>query len=96
MGVMAQSMMMSAMQQNNAGQPRPTEALCKRNLRLIDAAKEQCALERNLRDGTAIQKEWLTKYLFGGKVPVCPEDGTYTTGTVGQSPKCSIPGHSLQ
>ena len=37
-------------------------------------------------------------YLGGGqngKFFTCPQGGTYTIGSVGEKPTCSIPGHAL-
>ena len=70
---------------------------CINNLRMIDAAKQQWALETNKRATDIPTKEDLMPYLVGryGKFPVCPQGGTYTIGPVGKTPKCSIPGHTL-
>lgn len=70
---------------------------CINNLRMIDAAKQQWALETNKRATDIPTKEDLMPYLVGrhGKFPVCPQGGTYIIGPVGKTPKCSIPGHTL-
>ncbi len=69
---------------------------CTNNLRMIDAAKEQCALERGLKDGAAVNEMMISKYLLKGKIPVCPAGGTYTLNPVGKNPTCSIPGHAMK
>jgi prepilin-type N-terminal cleavage/methylation domain-containing protein len=65
---------------------------CINNLRLIDAAKEQYALEANLDDGDAIAAgALLDDYLKGGWAGVtCPASGAnaYTANAVGTSPSC--------
>ena len=66
---------------------------CINNLRQLDAAKNQWALEKGKKDGDVPTKEDLMPYLR--KWPVCPQGGTYTINTVGKPPECSIPGHKL-
>jgi hypothetical protein len=66
---------------------------CINNLRQIDAAKNEWALEKGKKDGDVPAKEDLMPYLR--KWPVCPQGGTYTINTVGKPPECSIPGHAL-
>ena len=65
---------------------------CINNLRLIDAAKEQYALEANLTTGSAIAAgTLLDNYLKGGWAAAeCPASGTnaYTANAVGTSPSC--------
>ena len=67
---------------------------CINNLRLIDAAKEQYALENNLDNGAAIPAGGVDPYLKAG-FPVCPSAGAYTVGDVGVTPTCSAAGHAL-
>jgi len=68
---------------------------CINNLRQIDAAKNQWALEHGATTGTAVTEDDIKPYLAGGRMPVCPSGGTYTIGKVGENPTCSIPGHVL-
>jgi prepilin-type N-terminal cleavage/methylation domain-containing protein len=68
---------------------------CVNNLRLIDAAKEQCALETNLDDGAAVDAADITPYLKGGAMPNCPADGTYDIKAIGTPPTCTVSGHEL-
>jgi outer membrane lipoprotein-sorting protein len=68
---------------------------CINNLRQIDAAKNEFALEKGKANGTIVTETDITPYLVGGKMPVCPSGGTYTIGKVGEKPTCSIPGHEL-
>ena len=69
--------------------------LCINNLRQIDAAKQQWALEYNKGDDAVPLAQDLLPYLKGQVFPVCPGGGTYTIGAVGVPPTCSIPGHVL-
>ena len=66
---------------------------CINNLRQIDAAKQQWALEKGKKATDTPTKEDLLPYLRGW--PVCPQGGTYTIGAVGEPPTCSIPNHKL-
>jgi outer membrane lipoprotein-sorting protein len=68
---------------------------CINNLRQIDAAKNEFALEKGKTNGAAVTEADITPYLPGGKLPTCPSGGTYTIGKVGENPTCSIPGHEL-
>jgi len=76
----------------------PTNA-CINNLRQIDAAANQFALENHLTNGSPINfPDDLTPYIklnSAGKIPSCPSGGTYTLNAVGELPSCSVPGHVL-
>lgn len=67
---------------------------CINNLRQIDAAKEQVAMEDNLSDGAASVAADVNSFIKGG-APTCPAGGTYTYGAIGTDPTCSIAGHVL-
>jgi len=66
---------------------------CINNLRQLDAAKQQWALEKGKFASDVPTQEDLLPYLR--KWPVCPQGGTYTINAVGQPPTCSIPDHRL-
>ena len=71
---------------------------CINNLRQIDAAKMQWALENGKANGTPVTEADITPYLGpgpNGTVPKCPAGGKYTIGKVGEVPTCSIPDHVL-
>lgn len=68
---------------------------CINNLRMIDGAKNEWALEHNKSAGDAPTVADLTPYFKDHKFPVCPAGGTYTIGPVGSNPTCSVPGHQL-
>ena len=65
---------------------------CINNLRLIDAAKEQLALETNRTDGDAVANgAALDNYLKGGFAATqCPVSGAadYTVNAIGTAPDC--------
>lgn len=71
---------------------------CINNLRLIDAAKQQWALENKKQSTDTPTMDDLRPYLGRGPNPVlpaCPDGGAYTIGTVAEKPTCTIPGHVL-
>jgi len=69
--------------------------VCINNLRRIDAAKQQWALENNKVANDIPTEQDLLPYLRDNTFPVCPSGGTYTIGAAGNPPTCSIPGHVL-
>jgi hypothetical protein len=74
------------------------ENACINNLRLIDAAKQQWALENKKQNTDTPKTEDIQPYLgrgAKGEMPTCPAGGTYTYGAVGEKPTCSIAGHVL-
>lgn len=72
---------------------------CISNLRYIDSAKQQWALEQRKLDGDIPQASDLQPYLgrtAAGELPVCPADAarsfatSYQANCVGQKPVCLI------
>lgn len=75
---------------------------CVNNLRQIDGAKQQLALETGLNTGEAVPDGALDKYLgrgSAGQMPTCPVGGTaYAVGAIGDNPTCEtadVTGHEL-
>jgi prepilin-type N-terminal cleavage/methylation domain-containing protein len=68
---------------------------CVNNLRQIDGAKQQWALEN--RQSSTATVEWanVTPYLKGEVQPFCPAAGTYTLGLVNANPTCSVATHVI-
>jgi prepilin-type N-terminal cleavage/methylation domain-containing protein len=78
---------------------------CINNMRQIDAAVNQWALEQHKTTGAAAPTLTadLTPYIklnAAGSIPSCPAGGSYTVGTVGKNPQvtCNLgntvtPGH---
>src|ERR1043166_6549731 len=62
---------------------------CINNLRQIDGAKEQWALENKKSAGSTTDDAAVNGYIKGG-APKCPGGGTYTYNAVDTSPACSI------
>lgn len=74
----------------------PCKNSCINNLRQIDGAKEQFALEAKLQSGDPVTAEQISAYLKGGVVSKCPGDGTITIGAIGTLPACSSrEGHQI-
>jgi hypothetical protein len=68
---------------------------CMNNLRQIDGAKQQWALE-NRKTATALPgAQDIARYLPNNTMPACPGGGAYTINTVGAPAVCSIPTHIL-
>jgi hypothetical protein len=75
-------------------------AACLSNLRSIDGAKGQWVLENHKKDGDGVSWNDIRPYVvFGaeGRIPKCPDGGTYILGRVGELPRCSTggPAHSI-
>jgi hypothetical protein len=78
--------------------------ICINNLRQIDAAASEFAVENHLTNGSRINfPNDLTPYIklnSEGKIPSCPSGGVYHIARVGRSPICSlgtteVPAHIL-
>jgi prepilin-type N-terminal cleavage/methylation domain-containing protein len=67
---------------------------CINNLRQIDAAASQYALEKGKKTGDAISYPTdLTPYIklnASSSVPPCPAGGNYADATVGNAPTCDL------
>src|SRR5437868_2946657 len=61
---------------------------CINNLRQIEGAKMQWALENHARPGDSVAVTNLESYIKYGW-PACPSSGTYTIGRIGENPTCS-------
>jgi myosin heavy subunit len=68
---------------------------CVNNLRQIDMAKQQWALENKKTADAVPTAQDLLPYFSDRVFPVCPSGGIYTINAVGELPTCSIPGHAL-
>jgi hypothetical protein len=71
---------------------------CVNNLRQLDSAQQQWALENNKTTNDLPNWEALNPYFRDGQRLVCPQGGTYRLSRVGDHPKCSLgpPQHALQ
>jgi prepilin-type N-terminal cleavage/methylation domain-containing protein len=77
---------------------------CINNLKQIDGAANQFALEKGKKTGDAISyPSDLTPYIklnATGGIPACPAGGDYSDNAVGSQPQCSLgntvtPGHVM-
>jgi hypothetical protein len=72
--------------------------VCRYNLRKIDGAKQQFALEQGLGPADQVSLADVLRYLpreLTNSILHCPSGGTYTIGSLNEAPTCSIPGHEL-
>jgi hypothetical protein len=69
--------------------------MCINNLRQIDAAKQEWALENNKKGADTPTQADVAHFLKNGQFPKCIAGGTYTIGPVNEPPTCSIPKHQL-
>jgi prepilin-type N-terminal cleavage/methylation domain-containing protein len=67
---------------------------CINNLRQIDSAQQQFALEQRKTTGSTITyPDDLTPYVklnAGGSIPPCPAGGNYACSVVGTPPSCDL------
>ena len=77
---------------------------CINNLRQIDSAGNQWAIEKGKSTGTPYAPDDITPYIklnSANMIPMCPSGGTYDFGSwyVGHTPRCSLanldPPHDL-
>jgi len=63
---------------------------CVNNMRMINTAKEQVALEHNLKAGDSVSEQDVSHYLNKRLSSLtCPKHGHYTINPAGQDPECS-------
>src|ERR1044071_197784 len=73
----------------------PTASVgCVNNLRIIDAAIQQWALDNRKPPGTKVTPADLSRYLPNGVMPNCPGGGVYNLGGVNIPTTCSLPAHA--
>jgi len=77
-----------------ASTPEQQANACVNNIRQIDAAKQQWALENRKTVEAIPSAQDVAVYLKDG-LPKCPAGGNYALNAVGAHPTCSIPGHAL-
>jgi len=63
---------------------------CINNLRQIDGAKEQWALETKKSSGSAAVDTEIYAYIKGQAAPKCPANGTYVPQPVDTNPTCTV------
>ena len=65
---------------------------CQNNLRQIEFAISQWALEKQKADGTQVKLGDLAEH-FAGRALICPGGGEYILTTVGKRPRCTLHNH---
>jgi prepilin-type N-terminal cleavage/methylation domain-containing protein len=68
---------------------------CISNLRIIDGAKDQWALENRMPTGAWVRKVQINAYIKTGRTPRCPTSGFYRYRRIGVPPTCSVEDHVL-
>ena len=84
-----------AQQQTQQPESDPVRNKCINNLRQIDGAKQQWALENKQPAEAVPLAQQIAPYFKGQTVPSCPSGGVYTLGNLETTPICSIPGHAI-
>lgn len=74
---------------------QPNRNACIANLKQMDGAAQQWALENRKEDKDEIDVMGAASYLKGGTLPTCPQGGKYWFTVVSNPPCCTITGHSL-
>ena len=70
---------------------------CINNLRQLDGAKEQWALEnKKTSTDTPTMADLIGSDKYIKVTPACPANGTYTVGDMSTKPTCSNTDHTLQ
>ena len=67
---------------------------CIANLKQIDSAKEQWAMDNKAANNAVVQMSDIAGVYMKGAAtgPVCPGGGTYTVNNIGTDPTCSLSG----
>jgi len=64
---------------------------CQANLKQIDSAKEQWAMDNKKNTGDSVAMTDIAgATLYIKSEPVCPSNGTYTPAAIGTAPTCSV------
>ncbi len=66
---------------------------CINNLKQLDGAKEQWALENKKSAGSTVDSTGVVSYIKGSAMPICPGGGSYSLNAVDTPPTCSITDH---
>jgi competence protein ComGC len=70
---------------------------CPNNLRQLDGAKEQWALEnKKTQTDTPTWDDLIGSDKYIKVMPTCPANGTYTLGNMITKPRCTIPDHNIE
>lgn len=89
-----QSVQAGAQQQVILTHQQEWASSCLNNLRQLDGAKQQWALEGSKTEHDIPTEKDLAPYLKNG-IPKCPAGGTYTINAADTFPTCSVSGHAM-
>jgi hypothetical protein len=78
-----------------AGSTTAPRNACIANMKQLDGAAQQWALENKKQDGDLVEPGKAAVYLKGGQFMNCPLGGKYSFTQVSNPPCCTITGHSL-
>ena len=92
----SQQAQQAAAQAQQSAQQAAQLNTCLNNLRQLDGAKQQWALEHRQLPNAMPTVEQVAAYLPNRTVPVCPAGGAYTLNVVSNAPSCSIHGYVTQ
>ncbi len=84
-----------AQQAESAVRNQTQSLACINNLRQIDGAKQQWALQNNRPAGTPVSPANISTFIRNNIMPTCPAGGIYLINAVGVPPTCSVPGHVI-
>ena len=62
---------------------------CINNMRILDAAKQEYALENNKDAATVPASDDVAPYMRSNAMPICPAGGIYSIEAIGTTPSCS-------
>ena len=68
---------------------------CIENLRQIDSAKQQWAIEMKKTTADTPVAADVTPYIKNNALPTCPASGTYAINSMAGNPTCTVAGHVL-
>jgi hypothetical protein len=84
---------MNSPQKQNGVSPKN---VCIANLKQVDSAKEQWALDNNKSPGAVVRfKDLIGRDLYLKGKPTCPKGGLYSLDRYGENPTCTVEGHLL-
>ena len=92
----AQNQQLTAQLQADQASAQSLTQSCMSNLRILEGAKDQFALENRIGVGTQVTPENVLPYLKDNQFLQCPAGGAYNLNAIGVWTTCSIPGHAIQ
>jgi len=91
----AQSQQQAALLARAQDQTQALLNACINNLRQLDGAKQQWALENNKQAQDVPTAREIAVYLSDNTLPACPAGGQYALNAIGAVPTCTVAGHAL-